>query len=141
MVIAEQKTRAAKPKGLIVAGLSGGSGKSVVAVGLTAAFAARGRRVAPFKKGPDYIDAGWMQVAAGTPCYNLDPYLMPVETIEKSFHEKAQSADLVIIEGNRGLYDGVDIEAPTTGSSETRWSARSTSSSRSSGTTWISRST
>ncbi|HSL38876.1 MAG TPA: cobyrinic acid a,c-diamide synthase, partial [Desulforhopalus sp.] len=63
-------------KGLIIAGLSGGSGKSVVAVGLIAALARAGRRVVPFKKGPDYIDAGWLQLAAGRNCYNLDPYLM-----------------------------------------------------------------
>ncbi|MCK5513715.1 MAG: cobyrinic acid a,c-diamide synthase, partial [Deltaproteobacteria bacterium] len=61
------------PKGIVVAGLSGGSGKSVVAVSLVAAYAGQGQRVVPFKKGPDYIDAGWMQLAAGQPCYNLDP--------------------------------------------------------------------
>jgi cobyrinic acid a,c-diamide synthase len=60
-------------KAIVVAGLSGGSGKSVVTVGLVAAFAGQGRKVVPFKKGPDYIDAGWLQLAAGQPCYNLDP--------------------------------------------------------------------
>ena len=72
-------------KGIIVAGLSGGSGKSVVAVGLVAAFAKQGREVVPFKKGPDYIDAGWLQLAAGQPCFNLDSYLMNPETIQHSF--------------------------------------------------------
>ena len=60
-------------KGIIVAGLSGGSGKSVVAVGLVAAYTDQEYKVVPFKKGPDYIDAGWLQLAAGQPCYNLDP--------------------------------------------------------------------
>ncbi|MDX1776077.1 MAG: cobyrinate a,c-diamide synthase [Desulfobulbales bacterium] len=97
-------------KGIVIAGLSGGSGKSVVAVGLAAAFAARGYRVIPFKKGPDYIDAGWLQLAAGNPCYNLDPYLMAPEVIRKSFYRHAEQAEMVIVEGNRGLFDGVNIE-------------------------------
>ena len=97
-------------KGIIVAGLSGGSGKSVVAVGLVAAYARQGRRVVPFKKGPDYIDAGWMQLAAGQPCYNLDPYLMDSEVIRHSFGLHSDNAEIAIIEGNRGLFDGVNIE-------------------------------
>lgn len=97
-------------KGIIIAGLSGGSGKSVVAVGLAAAYARQGRKVVPFKKGPDYIDAGWMQVAAGQPCYNLDPYLMDSEIIKHSFASHSAHADMAIIEGNRGLFDGVNLE-------------------------------
>lgn len=97
-------------KGLVVAGLGGGSGKSVIAVGLAAAFAGQGRRVVPFKKGPDYIDAGWLALAAGYPCYNLDPYLMPPEALAHSFRVQIHGRELVIIEGNRGLYDGVDAE-------------------------------
>ncbi|HIJ90218.1 MAG: cobyrinate a,c-diamide synthase [Desulfobulbaceae bacterium] len=97
-------------KGLVIAGLGGGSGKSVVAVGLAAAFAGQGRRVVPFKKGPDYIDAGWLSLAAGFPCYNLDPYLMPPEALAHSFRTHVRRRELVIIEGNRGLYDGVDAE-------------------------------
>ena len=97
-------------KGIIVAGLSGGSGKSVAAVGLVAAYARQGCKVVPFKKGPDYIDAGWMQLAAGQPCYNLDPYLMAPEIIKHSFALHSSNADMAIIEGNRGLFDGVNIE-------------------------------
>lgn len=97
-------------KGIVVAGLAGGSGKSVVAVGLTAALARRGKKVAPFKKGPDYIDAGWMKLAAGQNCYNLDPYLMDEEVIQSSFLNNCISADIAVLEGNRGLYDGVNPE-------------------------------
>jgi cobyrinic acid a,c-diamide synthase len=97
-------------KGIVVSGLSGGSGKSVVAVGLVAAYSAQGRKVVPFKKGPDYIDAGWLQLAAGQPCYNLDPYLMAQEIISNSFKVHSRDADLAIIEGNRGLFDGVNFE-------------------------------
>ncbi|MEN8198880.1 MAG: cobyrinate a,c-diamide synthase [Thermodesulfobacteriota bacterium] len=97
-------------KGIVVAGLAGGSGKSVVAVGLTAALARQGREVVPFKKGPDYIDAGWLKLAAGRSCYNLDPYLMEEEAIKRSFLEHACQGDVVILEGNRGLFDGVNPE-------------------------------
>ncbi len=97
-------------KGIIVAGLAGGSGKSVVSVGLTAALARQGKVVVPFKKGPDYIDAGWMKLAAKRNCYNLDPFLMSEEAIIASFLEKSAGADIVILEGNRGLYDGVNPE-------------------------------
>ncbi|GAB6192287.1 cobyrinate a,c-diamide synthase [Desulfocastanea catecholica] len=95
-------------KGLVVAGLAGGSGKSVVSVGITAALARQGRVVVPFKKGPDYIDAGWLQLAAGRRCYNLDPFLMTREAILLSFARHSAAAELLIVEGNRGLYDGVD---------------------------------
>ena len=97
-------------KAIIVAGLSGGSGKSVVAVGLVAAYTRQGRKVVPFKKGPDYIDAGWLQLAAGEPCYNLDPFLMDPEVIRHSFGLHSGNADMAIMEGNRGLFDGVNIE-------------------------------
>ena len=96
------------PVGIVVAGLSGGSGKSVVSVGITAAFRQLGKKICPFKKGPDYIDAGWLQLAAARPCYNLDPYLMDKETIQRSFQKHSTGADLVLLEGNRGLFDGVD---------------------------------
>lgn len=96
-------------KGLVIAGLSGGSGKSVVAVGVAAALAEQGVKVAPFKKGPDYIDAGWLQLATGVPCHNLDSYLMNSQIIRQSCAEHADNRDLVIVEGNRGLFDGVDV--------------------------------
>ncbi len=96
------------PVGIVVAGLSGGSGKSVVSVGITAAFHQQGKLICPFKKGPDYIDAGWLQLAAANPCYNLDPYLMDKETIRRSYIKNSRGADLVLLEGNRGLFDGVD---------------------------------
>ncbi|PLX50658.1 MAG: cobyrinic acid a,c-diamide synthase [Desulfobulbaceae bacterium] len=95
-------------KGIIVAGLGGGSGKSVVAVGLVAHYAGQGKVVLPFKKGPDYIDAGWLSLAAGHSCFNLDPYLMERDDLLTSFRARAVQGDTIIVEGNRGLYDGVD---------------------------------
>lgn len=96
-----------KPKGIVIAGLSGGSGKSVVSVGLTAAWTQAGKSVAPFKKGPDYIDAGWLQLAAGRDCYNLDPYLVSEDLILASFDQRGSGSDVIVVEGNRGLFDGV----------------------------------
>ncbi|MCI5123626.1 MAG: cobyrinate a,c-diamide synthase [Candidatus Electrothrix sp. AR5] len=90
--------------------MSGGSGKSVASVALTGALRRSGHRVVPFKKGPDYIDAGWMTTAAGHSCYNLDPYLMSDAALVDSFQRQAAGADYALIEGNRGLYDGVTAE-------------------------------
>lgn len=69
-----------------------------------------GRTVVPFKKGPDYIDAGWLQEASGDKCFNLDPYFADNETIKRSFATRAITSDYAIVEGNRGLYDGVNVE-------------------------------
>jgi cobyrinic acid a,c-diamide synthase len=95
---------------IILAGLSGGSGKTFVSVGLCRALTRRGLSVAPFKKGPDYIDASWLSHAANRTACNLDPFLLPPETIKALFQEKACGADISVIEGNRGLFDGKDRE-------------------------------
>ncbi len=65
-------------------------------------------KVVPFKKGPDYIDAGWLAAAAEHPCYNLDPYLVGRDRVLSSFVTHAGGSDAAIIEGNRGLFDGMD---------------------------------
>lgn len=97
-----------KPR-LVIAALRGGAGKTFVSLGLAAAWRLiHGFRVIPFKKGPDYIDAGWLSVAAGEPCYNLDPFLMEPDAMLRSFVLRSSSGDGSLIEGNRGLYDGVD---------------------------------
>ncbi|MBI3563158.1 MAG: cobyrinate a,c-diamide synthase [Gammaproteobacteria bacterium] len=86
------------------------SGKTTLTIGLCAALAARGLRVAPFKKGPDYIDPMWLSRAAQRPCYNLDFHTMGTKEIESSFAQHSQDADLALIEGNKGLYDGLDLD-------------------------------
>ena len=92
-----------------MAALRGGSGKTTVSLGLVAAWRKKNLRIIPFKKGPDYIDAGWLAQAAGSPCYNLDPFLMERGRILRSFtYRVGQGADGAVIEGNRGLYDGTD---------------------------------
>jgi cobyrinic acid a,c-diamide synthase len=66
--------------------------------------------VAPFKKGPDYIDASWLSLASERPCRNLDLFLFSTSVALRSFTEASSDADLAIIEGNRGLFDGMDPE-------------------------------
>jgi cobyrinic acid a,c-diamide synthase len=93
---------------LVTAALRGGAGKTLITVGLIAALRARGLAVAPFKKGPDYIDAGWLGLAAGGDCFNLDTYLCREEVVARSFVQRSLGKDLAVVEGNRGLFDGVD---------------------------------
>jgi cobyrinic acid a,c-diamide synthase len=95
---------------IIIAALKGGSGKTIFSLGLAAAWRDMGHRVAPFKKGPDFIDAGWLSLATGEKCYNLDPFLMNETQILNSFLKHSKSAKISIIEGNRGLYDGLDVD-------------------------------
>jgi cobyrinic acid a,c-diamide synthase len=66
--------------------------------------------VVPFKKGPDYIDAGWLAFAAGHPCFNLDPFLTGWEQVSRSFLSRSTPGSVAVIEGNRGLFDGLDAE-------------------------------
>ena len=98
---------------LIIAALRGGSGKTIVSIGIIAALRGQGHTVAPFKKGPDYIDAGWLALAAGRPCYNLDTFLLDADLIRRSFCIHAPPFDVALIEGNRGLYDGIDLDGAT----------------------------
>jgi len=98
---------------ILIAALRGGSGKTMISLGLIASWRKRGMAVTPFKKGPDFIDAGWLARAAGRPCHNLDTFLMPAEKILLSFTHHALPSDLSVIEGNRGLYDGIDLEGTT----------------------------
>jgi cobyrinic acid a,c-diamide synthase len=90
--------------------LRGGGGKTLISLGIAAAWRRQGLVVAPFKKGPDYIDSAWLSIAADASCRNLDPFLMAPQTILSSFATSAAGADVAIIEGNRGLYDGVDAQ-------------------------------
>lgn len=95
---------------IIIAALKGGSGKTIVSLGLAAAWLNKGLKVAPFKKGPDFIDAGWLTLAARRSCYNLDPFLMTDQQIIQSFQSNSAEMDISLIEGNRGLFDGLDQE-------------------------------
>lgn len=91
---------------LVVAAPSSGSGKTTVATGLMAAFAGRGLSVSPHKVGPDYIDPGYHALATGRPGRNLDAYLCGTELLRPLFAHGARGADLAVVEGVMGLYDG-----------------------------------
>lgn len=95
---------------LLVAAPQGRSGKTTITVGLIAALTARGLKVQPFKKGPDFIDPSWLTKVAGCTCRNLDSYLMEREPIRETFIRHAINADIAIIEGAMGLFDGVDLK-------------------------------
>jgi cobyrinic acid a,c-diamide synthase len=93
---------------LVLAALRGGAGKTALSLAVTVAFLRRGLRVVPFKKGPDYIDAAWLAQAAGRPCHNLDTFLMGRQEVVGSFTRHAPQEGISLIEGNRGLYDGMN---------------------------------
>ncbi|MDD5167265.1 MAG: cobyrinate a,c-diamide synthase [Syntrophales bacterium] len=95
---------------LVIAALRGGAGKTTVSAALAVALGKEGIPVVPFKKGPDYIDAAWLSMAASCPCYNLDTFMMGPEEVIRSFSRHAAAGSISLIEGNRGLYDGMNVE-------------------------------
>jgi cobyrinic acid a,c-diamide synthase len=86
------------------------SGKTTISIGLCAALKQRGLAVQPFKKGPDYIDPMWLSQAGGRACRNLDLYLMEPNDITATFRRHAPSDGISIVEGNKGLYDGLALD-------------------------------
>jgi len=98
---------------ILVAALRGGSGKTIISIGIISALVEKGFCVSPFKKGPDYIDAGWLAMAAGRPCHNLDSYLFSPHEVRRSFFRRSRGSDISVIEGNRGLFDGLDVNGST----------------------------
>lgn len=86
------------------------SGKTTLSLGLCAALKNRELIVQPFKKGPDYIDPMWLSHAANRPCHNLDFNTMSESEIKEVFSKYNQGTDISVIEGNKGLYDGLDLD-------------------------------
>ncbi len=93
---------------VVIAGTASGCGKTTVARGLMAAFSARGLAVQPFKVGPDFIDPGHHASLCGRPSTNLDPWMMGEEEVLGVFARASEGADLAIVEGVMGLFDGMD---------------------------------
>jgi cobyrinic acid a,c-diamide synthase len=84
------------------------SGKTSVSIGLTAALSRHGMAVQTFKKGPDYIDPLWLARASGRPCFNLDFFTQSHDEIRTTFAGQRAGSDISLVEGNKGLYDGLD---------------------------------
>ena len=99
---------------LVIAAPSSGSGKTTIATGLIGALRQTGHRVAPFKVGPDFIDPGYHALAAGRPGRNLDPVLVSEELIGPLYRHGSRDADIAVVEGVMGLFDGrIDEQAIT----------------------------
>jgi len=102
-------------RGLVISAPRSGAGKTTVTLGLLAALRRRGVDVHAAKSGPDYIDAAFHAAASGTPGVNLDTWAMPAALVDALAAEAARGADLLVIEGAMGLFDGVPGEAGRTG--------------------------
>jgi cobyrinic acid a,c-diamide synthase len=95
-------------KGCIISAAMSGSGKTTVTLGLLAALRSRGIAAQPFKIGPDFIDPGLHEIAAGVPSHNLDGWMLSRQTNEWLFSRASQSKEAAIVEGVMGLFDGFD---------------------------------
>ncbi|MFC3395127.1 cobyrinate a,c-diamide synthase [Brenneria rubrifaciens] len=90
----------------VIAGTGSGCGKTTVSLGILRALMRRGLSVQPFKVGPDYLDSGWHRAVCGVASHNLDAFMLPAATLNGLYNQRMRHADVAVIEGVMGLYDG-----------------------------------
>ncbi len=95
-------------KSIVIAAPMSGSGKTTVTLGIMECLKRRGLAVAPFKVGPDFIDPGWHRLVTCRPSVNLDGWMCPEQFVAETFALNSQGADIAVIEGVMGLFDGID---------------------------------
>jgi cobyrinic acid a,c-diamide synthase len=93
---------------IVIAGTQSGTGKTSLALALTASLKRRGLKIQTFKVGPDFLDPSYLTVASGRPCYNLDGWMTRKEYVLELFHRTTEDTDMAVIEGVMGLFDGSD---------------------------------
>ncbi|MDU7132562.1 MAG: cobyrinic acid a,c-diamide synthase, partial [Enterobacteriaceae bacterium] len=93
-------------RAFILAGTGSGCGKTTVTLGLLSVLQQRGMRVQPFKVGPDYLDTAWHTAVTGVESRNLDSFMLPAPTLNALFNQQMHTANIAVIEGVMGLYDG-----------------------------------
>lgn len=107
---------------LVIAGTHSGSGKTSLALALARALTRRGLAVQTFKVGPDFLDPTYLALASGRPCYNLDGWMAGREHVCRLFERAAADADVALVEGVMGLFDGADTAGPEGSTAEiARW--------------------
>lgn len=95
-------------KGILIAGTHSGVGKTTVSMGIMAALKHRQFKVQPYKVGPDYIDPSHHTAICGRPSRNLDTYMMDTDGVKQTVARTVADADIVVVEGVMGLFDGID---------------------------------
>jgi len=107
---------------VVIAGTSSGVGKTSLTLGLTAALSRRGLKVQTFKVGPDFLDPTWLSLASARPCINLDGWMCGKDYVRDRFAKATTDADIAIVEGVMGLFDGADPAGGTGSTAEiARW--------------------